>query len=64
MLQPNLEPAQFLTRVCWGGEGRNLRGTVISTVDSIVLYAQRLADNQNLHKNEEWKYESLLKSSQ
>ena len=53
MLQPNLEPAQFLTRVCWGGEGRNLRGTVISTVDSIVLYAQRLADNQNLHKNEE-----------
>ena len=52
MLWPNLDPAQFLTRVCGGGEGGNLRGTVISTVDSVVLYAQHLADNQNLHKYE------------
>ena len=63
MLWPNLDPAQFLTRVCGGGEGGNLRGTVISTVDSVVLYAQHLADNQNLHKYEVWKYAAAAAKS-
>ena len=57
MLWPNLDPAQFLTRVCGGGEGGNLRGTVISTVDSVVLYAQHLADNQTYIN---MKYENML----